>query len=280
MSNRTRARKFPLHSCRRRWWSAAIAVPALVAAFAAAALSHGAARAAEDALRVGIASDYPPIAFRRDGKPTGLEVDLARKLGEELGKRIELRTFAFPELIGALRAKKIDVIMSGMSVTPERSKQVAFIEPYLRVGQMALIRAADLSRFVPTSELLSTSARVGFVERTTGEALVREKFPNAEPKAYPGAPEGVAALRRGEIDVFVHDAPTIWRVSLDPHERELLAIYEPLTEEFLAWAVRPEETDLKAALDGVVRRWKQGGWLDATVNRWIPVRVEIKPRMK
>ncbi len=253
---------------------------ALLAAIVATFVPRGPARADATALRVGIAADYPPIAFRRDGAPAGLEVDLAHQMGEELGKEIRFRTYPFPRLIPALLAKEIDVIMSGMSVTAERAKKVAFVEPYLRVGQMALIRAADLSRFVPSSELLSTSARVGFVERTTGEALVREKFANAKPKGYPGAPEGVAALRRGEIDVFVHDAPTIWRVSLDPKERELLALYEPLTEEYLAWAVRPDDTELKAALDGVVRRWKQGSWLDATINHWIPVRVEIKPRMR
>jgi len=229
-------------------------------------------------LRVGLSTRYPPVAFEKDGRLDGLEVHLARDVASELKRPVTFQVFEFGELIPALRAGKIDVIMSGMSITPKRAEKVAFIDPYMRVGQMALVRADDFSRFADPGSLNASGARIAFVEGTTGARYVAASLPKATKVAVGGADEGVEALRTGSADAFVHDAPTIWRVSLDPKERELLALYEPLTEEYLAWAVRRDDPQLKAALDGFVERWKADGRMDAAVNRWIPVRVEVKPR--
>ncbi len=230
------------------------------------------------ALRVGLSTRYPPIAFQKDGELAGLEVDLARGVSTEIGKPITFEVMEFDELIPALEAGKIDVIMSGMSVTQKRSQRVAFVEPYMRVGQMALIRAGDFSRFVDKGALNVSDAKVGFVQGTTGARYVAAALPSASKVAVGTSEEGVKALRTKSVDVFIHDAPTVWRVSLDPKETELLALYEPLTEEYLAWAVRKDDTNLKGALDAVVKRWKDNRNMDSTVNRWIPIRVEIKPQ--
>ncbi|MDG2308773.1 MAG: transporter substrate-binding domain-containing protein [Candidatus Binatia bacterium] len=227
-------------------------------------------------LRVGLSTSYPPVAFEKDGQLGGLEVDLARAVGAEIGKPIEFKTMEFKELIPALQAKKIDVIMSGMSVTEERAKSVDFVQPYMRVGQMALVSSEEFSRFADPGRLNASGAKIGFVQGTTGGRYVAASLPKATKVAVESADKGVAALRDGSIDLFIHDAPTIWRVSLDPKERELLALYEPLTEEYLAWGVRKDDPNLKGALDGFVTRWKENGQMDSTVNKWIPVRVEVK----
>ncbi len=229
-------------------------------------------------LRVGLSTRYPPVAFQKDGQLGGLEVDLARSVGADLGKPIKFEVMEFDDLIPALQAGKIDVIMSGMSVTKKRSQSVAFVEPYMRVGQMALVRADDFSRFVDPGSLNASGAKIAFVEGTTGAAYVAASLPKATKVAVDSSDAGVKALRTSSADVFIHDAPTIWRVSLDPKERELLALYEPLTEEYLAWGVAKDDTNLKGALDGFVKRWKDDGRMDSTVNRWIPVRVEIKQK--
>jgi len=249
-----------------------------IASFSTATLAIAQEDSDASPLRVGVSTRYPPVAFQKDGQLDGLEVDLARAVGEGIGKPIKFEVMEFDDLIPALQAGKIDVIMSGMSVTAAREQKVAFAEPYMRVGQMALIRADDFSKFVDPDGLNASGTKVGFVEGTTGARYVAASLPKPTKVAFEGADEGVAALRAGSIDVLIHDAPTIWRVSLDPKERELLALYEPRTEEYLAWGVAKNNTNLKAALDGFVRQWKDDGRMDAAVNRWIPVRVEIKPQ--
>jgi ABC-type amino acid transport substrate-binding protein len=94
-------------------------------------------------LRVGLTPNYPPVVFKEQGTITGLEADIARGVGEELGRPIAFVELAWEDLIPALEGGRIDVIMSGMFVTPVRQHRVRFVKPYLRIGQMAIIRKSD-----------------------------------------------------------------------------------------------------------------------------------------
>ena len=85
-----------------------------------------------------MAANYPPLSFREDGELVGIEVDLAREVVRETGLTVTIKQVPWAELIPALQSGKIDVIMSGMSVTDARAQQVTFVEPYLRTGQMVL----------------------------------------------------------------------------------------------------------------------------------------------
>ena len=242
-----------------------------------------AATAAARELRVGMATNYPPLVFDRNGALTGIEVELAKKLGKGLGVNVTLVRTPWDDLIPALRDHHIDVIMSGMSVTDERKALVSFAEPYLRVGQMALVRRADEQRFPEVSAKVLSGIPVGVVRNTTGEQYARKALAKAEVKPFASVDDGVAALRRGEIDVFVHDAPSIWRVAggFDSPEHELVGKFRPLTEEYLAWAVRKDDGEsLRAQLNAVLERWKADHQLDRVLDHWIRVRktsIEIKP---
>ncbi|MCB1846466.1 MAG: transporter substrate-binding domain-containing protein, partial [Halieaceae bacterium] len=102
---------------------------------------------AADVLRVGMSADYPPLAFKQEGQIVGIEADNARAVGEIIGRRIQLVDMLFEKLIPALLAREIDIIMSGMSVTAQRSAQVSFTDSYMLVGQMAILHKDKLARF-------------------------------------------------------------------------------------------------------------------------------------
>lgn len=224
-------------------------------------------------LRVGIQTDYPPLAFEREGELVGIEAELASKVGEALGRRVRFQAMDRRALIPALERGEVDVVMAGMSVTPERSARVRFVEPYAEVGQMVLLRRDAVERLDGAKGLRRRGSRVGFVRGTTGESYVRHQLPEAIPVALETVEGGEGALRDAEIDYFVHDAPTAWRLGMNPHERELLALFEPLTHEELAWAVRKDDEELGQRLDALVARWKEQGELKPILNRWVPVRV-------
>jgi len=228
-------------------------------------------------LRIGISPHYPPIAFRSDGELAGVEVDLAHELARALGRRPVFVELDRNDLIPALETDRIDVVMSGMSITPEREARVLFATPYMRVGQLVLIRSADLPRFGPPAALRREGARVGYVRETTGADYVRERLPRCDPRGFDSVADGVRSLRAHQIDFLVHDAPSIWNVSLAPGERELMGLYQPLTEEYLAWAVARDAPELKSRLDAILDAWRAEGRLDPILDRWIPVRVEVRP---
>jgi polar amino acid transport system substrate-binding protein len=253
-----------------------VALLALLGGLAACKAPHAAVgtstAAAPAELRVGIAPNYPPLAFKRHGKITGVEAQFARKLGPALGANVTLVETPFQELIPALAAGRIDVIMSGMSVTDERKKLVSFTHPYLRVGQMLLLRQQDAHRLNTDTALNQPATRIGVVSGTTGEAFARGHFQRAQIKGFDGVDSAVAALRAAQIDVFVHDAPSVWAITagVDGPERQLVGRYEPLTVEYLAWAVRPGDR-LGDRLNAVLRKWNDDGELDAVLKQWIQI---------
>lgn len=245
--------------CVCAWLAALVAFPAV-------------ALAAED-LRVGISESYPPLAFTKDGAPAGIEVELAPLVGKELGRKVVLVPMKFAALVPALEAGRVDVVMSGLSITDERATKVRFTEPYLRVGQMALIRADDLDRAVDPEGIGAPGARVGVKTGTTGEGWARQNLPKAKIVSFDTVDEGVAALRADQVDYFVHDAPTVWRFTgrSDTRDEDLAGIYRPLTTEYLAWAVQSDDEALAAKLNAALKALRADGRLQEVLDRWIPV---------
>jgi len=227
-------------------------------------------------LRVAVAPYYPPIVFEADGRVVGLEADLAAAVAEQLGRPLEFVRMTRQELIPAVQSGRVDVAMSGISITPERAKRVLFTEPYMHVGQLALIRIEDLGELSRPTGLRRPGVRIGTVAGSTGEAWVSETLPGADHRSFENAEAGVRSLRARGIDVFIHDAPTVWRIGSVVGERELIGLYTPLTDEELAWAVPRKSADLKARLDGMLEVWRANGELDRVLNRWLPVRVEVR----
>ena len=146
----------------------------------------------------------------------------------------------------------------------------------MRIGQMALIRESDLGYFGSPMALYRKPARAGFESGTTGENFVREKMPRAVPVALSNPDEGYEALLSGRIDVFIHDGPTIWRVAGEKRDQGLMGLYRPLTEEYLAWAIRRGDNSLYQSLSSVLEKWKESGYLQMLIDKWIRVRIEVE----
>jgi polar amino acid transport system substrate-binding protein len=250
-----------------------------LAAFGAVAVTSPAVSFAQDSaehlqLRVGVSPDYPPLAFKEGGELRGIEIEFARKLQEDFGVDVTFVETKFADLIDALKKRKVDVIMSGMSITVDRRSDVDFTDPYRRVGQMALIRKTDQARFAPRDSIGEAGVRVAVQAETTGEMFARRRLGKTTIQAFDSPEQGIAALRAGQVDVFIHDAPTIWRTVGRPKQEDpdLTGVYRPLTEEHLAWAVREEDGELKGFLNAALAHWRKTGEIESIVDHWVPVR--------
>src|SRR5581483_12284366 len=183
------------------------------------------------------------------------------------------------ELLDALEGREVDVIMSGVSVTERRKKRVHFTQSYLETGQMALIRKDDLTKLSPPDAMNQKGVKVGVERLTTGAKYAREKLESATIVEYDSIDAGLEALRGKQIDYFIHDAPTVWRVSghFDAADDQLTGLYRPLTHEEIAWAVRKDDAStLGAALDGALDKLRTNGSLAKVLDRWITVRKVTK----
>lgn len=231
---------------------------------------------AVQSLRVGVSADYPPLAFMADGKVTGIEADNARAVGEILGARVSMVTMPFQQMIPALLAGDVDVIMSGLSVTAERSAKVLFTDAFMQVGQMPILHRDKVARFGQPWAIYRPGVRIGVEPDTTGARFVERELAEADIRYFNDPEAAFAGLRSDQIDLYLHDAATSWQLATRDDNEDLISLYTPLTEEMVAWAVRPGDTELALELNRALAEMKSRGILQYILNRWIPVQIEVR----
>ena len=227
-------------------------------------------------LRVALSPDYKPLAFREDGKLAGIEVDNAREVGKVLGREVVFVEMTAGDYIEALNSGRVDVVMSGYSVTPERSQMVDFARPFMEVGQMGIILSERAGQLAHPRALFQQGARIGVEPGTTGENYARENFGQAEILTFASPAEAFAALRERRIDAYIHDAPTSWNLAQSREDQDLLSLFRPLTREELAWAVKKGNNRLLGQLNAALAELERSGRLRAIQNYWIPLTVQVR----
>jgi len=221
-------------------------------------------------LRVGVAPQSPPLVFMQGGRVAGAEIEMATALGAALGRPVTFRALEWGQLIPALLNHKIDIIMSGMTVTRARQFRIAFADPYLKEGLVAVMRRADVKRYDTEARVLAAPGPIGAVEGTTGERFIRERMPNAIVSLFPTAAAAIGELQQNRIDILITDLPIAgWYVS--GNEADLGLLLKFLTNDALAWAMRPNDEALRSAANETLAHWKSDGTLSAILRRWLRI---------
>ncbi|MGE9294459.1 transporter substrate-binding domain-containing protein [Ruficoccus sp. ZRK36] len=221
-------------------------------------------------LKVGVTPDSPPMVFKSADKLEGVEIDLARVLAKQLKRPVQFVELPWDEQIPALMDKRIDIIMSGMTVTREREDVVAFSEPYLEYGQMAMVRSEDKVRYNSIKNILSTRSPTGIIPETTGANFVDNHFQRAKPIEFSTPDKATDALVRGEVDLFIYDSPVILWIASKRAGDEIVAIPQNLTIEHLGWAMRQDDLSLQKKVNAALEAMQEDGSLNHTISLWLP----------
>lgn len=157
----------------------------------------------------GIDANYPPFAYidEKTGEPAGFDVDSLNWIAKKMGFTLTHKPVAWDGIIPALLAKQIDMVGSGMSITPKRAQQVLFSEPYWTVSRVFLVKKG--STLTPP-DILSKKIRLGAQSGTSeADAIKDEQKQKGYPfelKYYESAPLIVEDLINGRIDAGIMDA--------------------------------------------------------------------------
>jgi polar amino acid transport system substrate-binding protein len=157
---------------------------------------------------------YPPAESIVNGKAAGYDIDIADAVAKQLGSTAQIKTTGFDVIIPALKQKKCNAIISSMTVTPERSKQVNF-SPYVNVGAFLMVKKGNPSHI---TDLASLSGKSAAVESATTELaglqaenkiLQKQGKPAITIKSYPADTSAAAAIQAGKVDAYFADAPPV-----------------------------------------------------------------------
>ncbi len=212
--------------------------------------------AEEKVLINGIDANYPPFTFiDKSGNPDGLDVKAVEWIAKEMGFKVKHQPTDWAAIIPSLKAKKIDFIASGMSVTEERKKEVNFTTSYHKTVMVLVARAdADLS----VEQAMADDKKMG-VQRGTSEAKwIEENLLKAQGRKfkllhYDSAPLAMEDLVNGRIDSAAVSMTSAEEAMEKGFDIKVLGKYGQPDDE-TAYAVRKEDTELLNTLNEGLKR--------------------------
>lgn len=160
-------------------------------------------------LRVGLSADYAPMEFEHtvNGKTeyAGVDIDLAKKIAKDNNLKLKIVNMSFDSLLGALKTGKIDIIISGMTSTPERKKQVDFSDSYMMTKNIMLVKKDKVNEYKDIKDL--NNKKVGAQKGTEQEKIAQTEIENASITSLSRLPDVILALKSGKVEGAVVEKP-------------------------------------------------------------------------
>jgi polar amino acid transport system substrate-binding protein len=157
-------------------------------------------------VRVAVLPDVPPYSEQKpNGDFAGYEVDIAKKLAEALGVKLQLVATDGTSRLPLLQSDRVDVNISSWTATDERARTAAFTIPYVSHGASVLYRKSD-----PISSFDDLKNKTVSVARgSTNDTIMTESFPQAKVVRFETIADAIAALKAGKVDAAVEDYVTV-----------------------------------------------------------------------
>jgi polar amino acid transport system substrate-binding protein len=252
------------------------AAGAILAALAVAGVAAGAVTspAAKAGGTIVFCTDatYPPEESIPTGStsPIGSDIDIANAVAAQMGKKATFKNTTFDSIIAALKAKKCDAVISGMNDTPDRRKQVDFVD-YLKVGQSIMVKAGNPEHL---TSLASLSGKTVSVESGTtnrdflaaqSAKLVKAGKKSITIKTFPKDTDAASALKAGRVDAYFGDSPVaVYYVSKD---KAFQVGGSPIAPLAIGIAIRKGDP-LKAATQKALNALYANGTMKKIVAKW------------
>ena len=156
-------------------------------------------------LVLGTSPDYPPFEFLVSeggkGNVVGADIELAKKLAEKMGVELEIKTIDFDALIPALQSGKVDVVITGMSPTEERKKNIDFSDIYFQGKNGVIVKKGDAGKYKTEDDL--KKAKLGVQKGSTQETYIKDTLKVTGYKGLTAVPDLVMDLKNGNVDAIV-----------------------------------------------------------------------------
>jgi len=220
-------------------------------------------------LILGTSADYPPFEYIQNGEIVGLDIEVAEKIAQQLDKNLIIKEMDFNSLIPALKSKKVDFIMAGLSVSEARKKNVSFTQPYFE-SKFSLLTLADK----PITDLNALAhKKIGVQLGSVMESFLKDLsdadiVPNIQLESLPKNIPLIQNLKLGRLDgVLVEEAQAKAFAQANP---ELIANLLPGGQGNYAIALH-KNTTLLNEFNQAIQNLEQSGELSKIKNKWINI---------
>jgi len=221
-------------------------------------------------LRVATSGTQPPFnAVTKEGELVGLEVDLARLLAEAMGVDLSLTSMPFPDLLPALQEGKIDMVLSGISITPERSRDYGFVGPYLLSGKSVLTDSRTLTEMKTPRDLDRPELTLVALENSTSQSYITRVAPRAKLVATRDYETAIQMVISGAATAMVADMPVCILAVLRHPTRDLGTLSNPFTVEPVGIALSLSDPRFQNLVENYLEAIERTGALEELRRRWL-----------
>ncbi|MGD8961842.1 MAG: transporter substrate-binding domain-containing protein [Desulfobacterales bacterium] len=221
-------------------------------------------------LTVGMTGNMPPLNMTsKEGELMGYEVDLARAMAKAMGVKANLQTMAFAELLPALEAGKIDLILSNMTITPGRNLKVAFVGPYFTSGKAFLTKIKTIALADEADDIDAKNTKLVALRGSTSQAFVETALPEAQLVTAKDYDEAVKMVLDDKVHAMVADYPIAVVSVFRYPEQGLLSVVTTLTYEPIGIGVPAGDPLLINWVENFLAIAERTGLLEEFNRRWL-----------
>ena len=226
-------------------------------------------------LIVALEPEFKPFEYvDESGTLVGFDVDLARILAAEMKIDVEFVRVKWESIMATLLTGKADLIMSGMTATPERALKLSYSDPYFHTITVLLVsksRAADVKSI---ADLNQDGRIVAVKQGTTGDVAAHKRCPKAKIVSYPTENAAALEVAQGRADAFLYDLRSIQNHQAQ-HPDSTFTILTPVSVEPYAIAFRKGDPDTHAWLNLVLHHLRLDGRLKDLYDKYDIQNVEL-----
>ena len=228
-----------------------------------------AAAPVSNVLTIGVDSTYPPMeSVNSKGQYVGFDIDMGNMIAKDLGKKAVWKTVVFSNIFNALNQGKYDIIISAITITPQRAQLDDFSTPYLNAGEVLIVKKTNTS----ADNVIETPAnfvgkKIGVQSGTTDLTEALKLFPPSSIIQYPSNIPAVADLQSGKIDAIITDLPDA--IGVISQNADFRVATNPLDKEYYGIVFRKNETQLRTQVDSVLANLQDEGILQQLSKKWL-----------
>jgi polar amino acid transport system substrate-binding protein len=215
---------------------------------------------------------YPPEESYQGTKPVGSDIDIGTELAKRMGVKAQFNNTGFDAIIASLNAKKCDIVISGMNDTPERRKQVDFVD-YINVGQAFMVKKGNPEHINGLETLAGkkASVEVGTTNKDFLDAQSKKLQSQGKKSitvvTFPKDTDAASALKTGRVDAYFGDAPVVaYYISQSPESFELGG--SPVNPIPVGMAIRKSDKELSTAIGKGVKAMYADGTMKKILDKY------------
>ena len=211
-------------------------------------------------LMIATSPDFPPFESLEGNEVVGIEVDIMELICAELGVEAEFVQMDFDSVLIGIQAAKYDCAMSGITVTPDREKNMLFTDPYYNAAQVIVVTEGSAIASKADLEGKTVSVQTG----TTAESGCQDE--GIAVQAFAANADAKAALTTGKVDAWVVDNLTA--IQMVEEGDGLVILEEKMTEEPYAFAFAFGSEDLVAAINDALAALVEDGTVESIFDSY------------